>query len=118
MKDANEVKKELYKSKVNARLDRVEKAVMYYEVELSDGTYQFPIDTVEPVDAILYKLEANVQESKTEHDAALTYTKVKERYFTRSSDLGSTPFLPLMKASELNRWIGKAIEKDEFVKVK
>lgn len=114
MKNANDVKKELYKSKANATLKSVVSGTMYYAVQLEDGLYQFPIETVEPVTSTLYRLEAKTQTSPT---VGLTYMKVEEKMFTLSADLGTTSFDTEMKASDLNRWIAKAIEKGEFVKI-
>lgn len=112
--NATEVKKELYKSKVTAKLMDVTEGKMFYSVQLEDGTYRFPIDQVKEVGGPLYKLEAKTQ---TSPNVGLTYTKVEEKCHTLSSDLGKTSFYPEMKASELNRWIEKAIAEDEFVKL-
>jgi hypothetical protein len=114
MKNVNDVKKELYKSKVNAKLTSVVSGTMYYTVPLEDGLYQFPIETVEAVKRPLYVLEAKTQ---TSPKIDLTYTKVEETLYVLSADLGTTLFDMEMKASDLNRWIAKAIEKGEFVKV-
>ncbi len=45
--DKNEVKKDLYKSKVNAKFSHYVSGNLYYTVELADGIYQFPIATIE-----------------------------------------------------------------------
>ena len=34
-----------------------------------------------------------------------------------SSDLGTTTFESEMKGSDMNRWIAKAVEKGEFIKI-
>jgi hypothetical protein len=34
-----------------------------------------------------------------------------------STDLGTTTFESEMKGSDLNRWIAKAVEKGEFIKI-
>ncbi len=83
--DKNEVKKDLYKSKVNAKFAYYCQGSLYYNVETLGGVYQFPISTME--------------------DGAL------------SNDLGTTPFNSEIKASDLNRWIAKAIDKDAFIKI-
>ena len=44
-----EVKKELMKSKVNAKLSHYVSGNIYYTVDLADGTYQFPISTIEKI---------------------------------------------------------------------
>lgn len=93
--DKNKVKIELYKSKVNAKFSHYVSGNLYYTVELEDGTYQFPISTVDVTDL----------------------PELGEQVVELSSDLGTTSFYNEMKGSELNRWIGKAIDKNEFTKV-
>ena len=112
--NATDVKKELYKSKVTAKLTDIVNGTMFYSVQLEDGLYRFPIVQVKEVGGPLYRLEAKTQTSPT---VSLTYTKLEEKCYSLSSDLGSTPFYPEMKASELNRWIEKAIKDGEFVKL-
>jgi hypothetical protein len=94
MIDKNEVKKELYKSKVNAKFTHYAHGNVYYSVEIENGLYEFPISTVdtfsEDENGNLYKL---------------------------STDLGTTSFCFEMKASNLNRWIAKAIDNNEFIKI-
>lgn len=105
--DKNEVKKDLYKSKNKAKLSHYVSGNLYYNVELTDGTYQFPIPTVEdkkeviPVDMGDY-----------------TTGKTIKNGIQLSEDLGTTTFESKMKGSDLNRWISKAIDKGEFVKIK
>lgn len=97
--DKNEVKKDLYKSKNMAKLSHYVSGNLYYNVELSDGTYQFPIATVE---------ERLIHESTMREISSIKL----------SEDLGTTTFENEMKGSDLNRWISKAIDKGEFVKIK
>jgi hypothetical protein len=97
-----EVKKELMKSKVSAKLSHYVYGNLYYTVELADGVYQFPISTIE----IDYIEPAPGDEGGDEREI----TKL-------SSDLGTTPFYNEMKGSELNRWIAKAINTNEFIKI-
>jgi hypothetical protein len=99
--DKNKVKIELYKSKAMATFSHYVAGNLYYTVELSDGIYQFPIETVENVDDIYT-------------DGIIEETNSK---LILTADLGTTPFNAEMKGSELNRWIGKAIDKEEFIKV-
>lgn len=119
MKNANEVKKELYKSKVNAKFSHYTAGNLYYTVELSDGKYQFPIETVDKINSVLFKLVPThtTTEDEDRIDVILTYTKAEETFYGLSSDLGTTSFENEMKASDLNRWISKAIEKEDFVKI-
>lgn len=123
--DKNKVKIELYKSKVMAKLSHYVSGNIYYTVQMEDGKYQFPIETVEdgPVSV------NEVYEDKVEYLTAekgkfvspgiSTKTPATEVKYTKllSSDLGTTSFYNEMKASELNRWIGKAIDKKEFIKI-
>ena len=88
-----DVKKQLYKSKAVAKLSHYVSGNLYYTVELSDGTYQFPIATVEENIDDFYKS------------------------FKLSLDLGTTTFSAEMKGSELIRWIAKAINSGEFIKI-
>ena len=92
--NANEVKKDLYKSKNMAKLSHYVSGNLYYTVELADGTYQFPIATVEYHPRPDYALRQILSE-----------------------DLGTTSFYSEMKGSDLNRWISKAIDKGEFIKI-
>lgn len=98
----NEVKKELYKSKAMAKLSHYTSGNLYYNVGLEDGIYQFPISTVE---------------TKTEFFGGLTTEGYAVEMLSLSSDLGTTSFEAEMKGSDLNRWISKAIDKGEFIKI-
>ena len=57
---------------------------LYYTVDLSDGTYQFPIATVEQVKVL-------------DDSTVLPFIKL-------SGDLGTTSFCAEVKGSDLNRW--------------
>jgi hypothetical protein len=94
--DRNEVKKDLYKSKNMVKFSHYVSGNLYYTVELSDGTYQFPIATVE----------------YNEDGSTWNIGKLE-----LSSDLGTTTFESEMKGSDLNRWISKAIDNGEFIKI-
>jgi hypothetical protein len=128
-----EVKKELMKSKVNAKLSHYVSGNLYYTVQLSDGIYQFPISTTEEVSL----KEVATKGAYSENDGHLSYVEslltlkdeveildidkkedFEELMFTKlSSDLGTTTFSDEMRGSELNRWIAKAIKKNEFIKI-
>jgi hypothetical protein len=85
--NANEVKKDLYKSKNMAKFSHYVSGNLYYTVELAIGTYQFPISTVE----------------KNENEFGMAIG------FKLSEDLGTTEFSAEIKGSDLNRWIAKLI---------
>ncbi len=87
--ESNEVKKELLKNKTVAKLSHYCAGNLYYQVQLEDVLYQFPISTIESEGEII----------------------------SLSSDLGTTQFDSEIKASFLNRWIDKAIKSSEFIKV-
>ena len=93
--DANFVKKDLYKSKAIAKLSHYAEGELFYDVELSNGTYRFPMSTVEEYE-------------NSPHPKPM---------YSLSADLGATPFYVEMKGSGLNRWIVMAIENDKFIKI-
>lgn len=98
MLDKNEVKKDLFKSKAMAKFSHYISGSLYYTVEVFGHVYQFPISTV---DRIKYGGEE---------------TAYRDTYYL-SEDLGTTDFRSEIKGSELSRWIAKAIDRNEFVKV-
>ena len=98
--NVNEVKKDLYKSKVNAKFSHYAEGKLFYTVKLNDGNYMFPIKTIE-----------------TDYIEPLNEGEDEREIIILSSDLGSTPFNSEMRASELNRWVAKSIEKNEFIKI-
>ena len=139
-----EVKKELMRSKVNAKLSHYVSGNIYYTVELADGTYQFPISTIET--GTLDKIFGPCQTKDLDNegfiglDGLYTLEEVKKYYDRKkiaedrgdifiddmlielqvsklSEDLGTTTFSNEMRGSELNRWISKAIKNDEFIKI-
>lgn len=112
--EKNEVKKELYKSKVNAQFSHYLRGNLFYTVELESGKYQFPISVVDLHNGVLFKLDVKTQASP---EIGISYVKSDKELYELSSDLGITPFYAEIKGSELNRWIEKAIDKGEFIKV-
>lgn len=102
--DANFVKKDLYKSKVMAKMSHYAEGELFYDVELSIGTYRFPISTFD--EKTDYMLPENEGEDEIPYD-----------YIELSADLGATPFYTEMKGSDLNRWIAMAIKADKFIKI-
>ena len=102
--EKTEIRKELYKSKVMAKFSHYSYGNLYYTVELEEGKYQFPIEVVEKTTE--YFLPENPGEDEVEFDHILL-----------SSDLGTTSFYTEIIGSELGRWIVKAIDKEEFIKI-
>lgn len=97
------VKIELYKSKAMAKFSHYLSGNLYYAVELESGKYQFPISTIE--------------DGPTINDDESGLSMYETETIKLSSDLGTTAFGAEIKAAELNRWIGKAIDKEEFIRV-
>jgi len=93
-----DVQKQLLKSKVDANFSHYCHGILYYTVKLEEGIFQFPIEVIEKV----------VVKGKPE---------VELPFIKLSDDLGTTSFESQIKASFLNRWIGKAIDNDEFIKI-
>jgi hypothetical protein len=87
-----QVKKDLFKSKTMARFSHYVGGNLYYQVDLEDGTYQFPIATVESANDGAFNIKL-------------------------SSDLGTTKFNAEIRGSELSRWISKAIKNETFIKL-
>jgi len=101
--EKNEVKKDLYKSKNMAKFSHYVQGKLYYIVDLIDGTYQFPISTIE--------------EGPTFNDDESGLSMYEVETVVLSSDLGTTSFSAEIKGSELNRWISKSIDNGEFIKI-
>lgn len=87
-----EILKKLVLDKSNvAKFTHYTAGNLYYTVTIEEGTYQFPIETIE-------KDENNV--------------------LSLSSDLGTTDFEAEYKASTMMRYIRKAIKSGELIKIK
>lgn len=140
-----EVKKDLYKSKVSAKFSHYASGNLFYTVELEESVYQFPISTIEKnsltsietmVTSKIIDLEKklvildpdriNLVANKEKNEDPIiieieneigTLNSELEKMLTLSSDLGITPFSNEVRASELNRWIAKAIKNNEFIKI-
>ena len=102
--EKNEVKKYLYRNKeLMAKFSHYISGNLYYTVQLEDGNYEFPISTIEEGPTI------------NTDDSGLSMYEMET--VVLSSDLGTTSFDSEIKASFLNRWIDKSIEKGEFIKL-
>lgn len=99
MFDTNEIKKDLYKSKNMARFSHYMCGNLYYHVDLVDGTYQFPIATVDVGNCGFDNKGDEVLEVRL------------------SEDLGTTSFYSEIRGSELSRWISKSIKNEKFTKI-
>jgi hypothetical protein len=106
MLDKNTVKKDLLKSKVMANFSHYIAGNLYYTVEALGGLYQFPVSTVENYSRVSDLVD------EPEGDESMD-----GNFYVLSFDLGTTEFSSKIKGSELSRWIAKAIDQNEFIKV-
>lgn len=100
--NAVEVKKELYKSKVNAKFMYFDKPNLFYSVELESGTYRFPI-------AVSTKKTLTIMDG----EEVVSMFDIERA----APDLAGANFSTEVKASDLNRWIERAIKNDDFIKI-
>lgn len=106
MFNKNDIKKELLKSKVMSKFSHYSTGKLYYTVQLEAGLFVFPISTIEK-NTKNYTFEGPVGPIDVNIDNVISL----------SSDLGTTNFDAEIKASFLNRWIDKAIDSEEFIKI-
>lgn len=90
----NEIKKDLYKSKVMATFSHYSYGKLYYTFNTLEKKFIFPIHTVEN-----------------------EYSISDKNNLKLSADLGETNFRAEIKASDLNRWIEKAVELKELIEI-
>ena len=108
--DKNEVKKDLYKSKNMAKFSHYVSGNLYYNIIVFEELYQFPIETVEEKDVEVNLSLSGNEFIKFDFGRCIPTLNLSE-------DLGTTSFEAKIKGSDLNRWIAKAIEKGEFIKI-
>lgn len=107
MFNINEIKKELYKTKMLAYFSHYTSGNLYYTIEVLGGIYQFIIPTVEERKIMVGGMD------EMDGPADAEYFDI----IKLSGDLGTTSFYREMKGSELIRWIQKSIESNDFTKV-
>lgn len=116
--DINEIKKDLYKTKENAEFSFYRKGQLFYEVNILGNRYSFPLNVVENTS----KEVSLVKNLKTEKNGLGTKVAIDVVTYVDtiklSDDLGNTDFNRDIKGSELIRWITKAIDNGNFVKIK
>lgn len=95
---AIEIKKDLYKNKSNATFQYYEQGCLWYRITTSFGVFDIPIAVFEVV--------TNENGAVVVNDGTIPYAMSKE--------IGTTPFMAEIKASELNRWIERAINDNTF----
>lgn len=109
MLNLTEIKEDLYKSKAMANFSHYVSGNLYYTVMIGDEKYQFPIETVTAI--------TKKESIFPEFGRGWVEIDVKTDKYSLSEDLGTTVFSAEIKASELIRWIGKALERGELIKV-
>jgi len=124
--EKNEVKKYLYRNKeLMAKFSHYDRGNLYYTVQLEDGNYRITIPTFDGIIKGNTSLDGVDGEFVYYISGNLYYEKSGEQFSISilddgdilSSDLGTTSFDKEIKASFLNRWIDKSIDKNEFVKL-
>jgi hypothetical protein len=105
--DKIEVKKDLYKSKAIAKLMyyNPNNGDLMYSVQALGKTYEFPIHTIQNT-TIKHKF------SKFEEKA---FVDIEIGTIKLNDELKGAQWPPEIKGSDLNRWIGQAIDAGEFV---
>lgn len=107
MIDKNEIKKDLYKSKNMAKFSHYSGGKLFYTIDALGTTYMFPI----------YVTEETSKTEKTNLQGYVLDVTING-VLQLSADLGETNFGSEIKGSDLNRWIGKAIDADEMINMK
>ena len=102
--DKNEVKKDLYRTKVDATLMHYDKGNLFYQVDVQfyNAVFQFPVAVVKNTTE---KLSIPTAEGTLEQDVNV---------LRLAKDVDGVFFAPTMPARLLNRWIERAIDNGEF----
>ena len=103
MIDINEIKKDLYKSKVMAIFSHYSDGKLFYTVEALGTEFMFPIYVTEMYTKTFTSGDVTIETHNT---------------IRLSTDLGSTNFGNKIKGSDLNRWIIKAVDNNEFIQIR
>lgn len=99
------MKKDLYRSKEMAKFSHYKLGSLYYTVKIFGVDHMFPIKTVIELPSTIVGV----------HDGVIQNTTVYTQHF--SSDLGDTAFDNEIQGSLLIRWIDKAVDTNELVKL-
>lgn len=96
-----EIKKHLMRTKQIAKLLHYCAGNLWYTIELEingvSSTWKFPISTIQ------HETEYFLPQEEDEDE-------IEFEYIGLSEDLGTTPFEPEVRASELSRWLAMAYE--------
>jgi hypothetical protein len=102
----NELKKDLYRTKALANFSHYCEGKLYYTVGILGVVHQFPIATTErDIKYVSYNNATNGESS------------IEVETLKLSSDLGTTPFSAQIKGSDLIRWLTKALDNGELVRL-
>jgi len=112
--DKNEIKKDLYKSKVFATFAYYDgdSGKLYYNIELFGEPYMFPINTQENTTLVREYIEQNPEGTGEYEKVRVELSSIK-----LADDLRGAKFAAEIKGSELNRWIVKALDNNDLVKL-
>ena len=105
--DINTIKKDLYKSKAIAKFVHYDNGKLVYEVDILDGRYQFPIHVTQD----------DYETVTKDMGDGLTVGKQEKFGVKLADDLGGAIFGVDVEAKHLNRWITKAFENKELMKI-
>ena len=107
--DKLQVQKELMRSKTIAKFDRFENGDLFYNFEFDGSGYQFPIPTIDEVHINLPVID--------EAGVVMDDLRIVGKIHRPTPDVKGAAFGTDMRASELFRWIKKAIDLDKVVKI-
>lgn len=107
--DKLQVQKELMRSKSIAKFDRFENGDLFYNFDFEGASYQFPISTIKEVHIHMPVVDEEGEE--------VDYMKIVAKIHKPTPDVKGAAFRPEMRASELFRWIKKAIDNDKVIKI-
>ena len=103
----NEIKKDLYRTNTIAKFIHYDNGKLVYEVDILDSRYQFPISVVQDI----------YETVNQDMGDGLTVGKSKKVGVKLADDLGGAIFGVDVEAKHLNRWISKAFENKELMKI-
>lgn len=105
MLDVNLIKKDVLRSKAIAKFQRYdfETRSLIYNIQLTDGLYQFPVKLLRP-----FEITNKISEKGMK--ITLTIEGIEEL-----EDIKGADFFNEMKGALLSRWIEKAVKDENFI---
>lgn len=88
---------------------------LYYNIQVGEETYQFPIKTVDAVE--VSEEEGDCNPNVCENEGCQCESQKPKQQYTLSEDLGTTNFESEYNAMTLMRWIRKALANEELIRV-